>query len=117
MPFSRVLSGFMTVAVFLALWREIERRFQHTPDATGPALKAALPAIATEGGLLTLFAALWFGSLGAGGTPLLFLLLGALMEIPARLRSHPVDGLPWRPIAAGVARILLAGVLLGVVLG
>ena len=117
MPFWRVLQGFVTVTVFLALWREIERRLQHTPGAAGLAARAALPALATEGGLLTLFAGLWFGSLGAGGTPLLFLLLGALMEIPARLRGHPVGGLPWRPIAAGIARILLAGVILGFVLG
>lgn len=116
MPFSRVLLGFAAVTVFLAVWRELERRLQQTPGATAPGIKAALPAIVTEGGLLTLFAGLWFGSLGAGGTPLLFLVLGALMEIPARLRGHPVGGVPWKLTAAGIARILIAGVLLGLVL-
>ena len=114
MAFSRILLAFVAVTGLLIGWREIERRIRGTP---GAALRDALPALAVEAGLLTLFAGLWFGSLGAGGTPLLFLLLGALMEMPSRLRRHPVSPLPWKPIAGGIVRIVIAGLVLGLVLG
>jgi hypothetical protein len=117
MPFSRVLLGWITVTVFLAIWRELERRLHRTPGGAGPAIIATLPAIATEGALLTLFAGLWFASLGSGGAPLLFLVLGALVEIPAQLRTHQVRELPWKLVAAGIVRIVVAGVILGYVIG
>ena len=117
MAFSRVLLGFAIVTVFLAIWREVERRLNRTPGGATPAIMATLPAIATEGALLTLFAGLWFASLGAGDTPLLFLVVGALMEIPAQLKSHQVRELPWKLIAAGIVRIVGAGVVLGYVIG
>jgi hypothetical protein len=40
---------------------------------------------AVEAGVVTLFASLWFDSLGAGGWWLLFLLLGLLVAFPRRL--------------------------------
>lgn len=40
---------------------------------------------AAEAGVVTLFASLWFDSLGAGGWWLLFLLLGLLVAFPRRL--------------------------------
>ena len=117
MAFSRIVLGWVLVTLLFALWRDVERRVKQTPGPAAPALKADLPANAIEGLFLTLFAGLWFGSLGSGGAVLLFLLVGALMEIPARLRSHPVGGLPWKQIVVGLARIVAAGVLLGIVLG
>ena len=42
------------------------------------AFRAVWAAAAAEAGVLTLLAALWFGSLGHGGWPTLFLLLGLL---------------------------------------
>jgi hypothetical protein len=59
-----------------------------------------------EGLLLTLLAALWFGSLGAGAAWLVFLLVGALKEWPVRTLAG----------TARVARVVAAGVLLSWVL-
>jgi len=117
MAFTRVVLGWAAVTLLFALWRTVERRLQRTPGPVLPAARAEFLTHAIEGLLLTLFAGLWFGSLGSGGAVLLFLLVGALMEIPSRLRSHPVGGIPWKPVLAGIARIVLAGVVLGVVMG
>ncbi|HEU5358084.1 MAG TPA: hypothetical protein VFU45_03105 [Gemmatimonadales bacterium] len=66
--------------------------------------------------LLTMFAALWFGSLGHGGWWLLFLVLGALMEGPVRARHRigaaPGGGRPWLDAAIGICRVVIAGGLL-----
>lgn len=112
MALSRLLIGFAAVIGLLLIWRELERRVLVT--ALAP---AGIPALAIESALLTLFAGLWFGSLGSGGAILLFLLVGALMEIPTRLRSGPGNPLPWQAMLAGILRVVLAGVLLSVVLG
>jgi hypothetical protein len=117
MAFTRVILGWAAVTALFLVWRAADRRLQQTSGPTPPALRADLLTTAVEGLLLTLFAGLWFGSLGSGGAVLLFLLVGALMEIPSRLRSHPVDALPWKRVFAGIVRIVLAGVVLGVVMG
>ena len=72
-----------------------------TPPAAGRA-RARRWWVVGEALLLTLLAALWFGSLGAGMGWLVFLLIGGLMAWPVRT----VAG------AARVARVLAAGVLL-----
>ena len=113
MAFSRILLAFVAVTGFFTAWRELERRIGGAPGEIRPSLSA----LAAEGALLTLFAGLWFGSLGAGGAPLLFLLLGALMEVPPRLRGRPLDPLPWKLIAGGIVRIMIAGLILALVLG
>jgi uncharacterized membrane protein YfcA len=111
MAFSRILLAFVAVTGYLTAWRELERRIGGAPGEP----RSTLSNLAAEGVLLTLFAGLWFGSLGAGGTPLLFLLLGALMEVPPRLRR--LDPMPWKPIAGGIVRIMIAGLILELVLG
>lgn len=111
MAFTRLLIAFAAVSGFLLIWRELDRRVL-TPSAS----PARLPALAVESALLTLFAGLWFGSLGAGGAVLLFLLVGALMEIPVRLRSEPTGALPWKPVLSGILRIVLAGLLFSLLL-
>lgn len=116
MTFGRVLVGWVVVLAWFLGWREATRRMRGIPGAAGPALRADLPALAIEAGLLTCFATLWFASLGSGGAWLLFPIVGLLMELPSRLRSHPVGGLPWKAVAGGVARILAAGLLLQVVM-
>lgn len=72
--------------------------------------------IGIEALLLTLFAALWFGSLGHGGWPLLFLTLGLLISIPPRLRARhhfPIPApLPWGEISLELLRLVAAGGLL-----
>lgn len=83
---------------------------------------ATRPHLMTEGVesvLLTMFAALWFGSLGHGGWWVLFLVVGLLIEGPARTR-HREAALPepmsWRPLVLGVIRIFGAGALLALLL-
>jgi hypothetical protein len=116
MAFTRTLLGWAVVTALFGLWREVERRVNRTPGPVLASLKANLPAQAIESLLLTLFAGLWFGSLGSGGAWLLFLLVGALMEIPSRLREFAGSRLPWRAVVAGILRIVLAGVVLGLVM-
>lgn len=73
------------------------------------------PVEVGEAILLTMFAALWFGSLGHGGWAVLFTVIGLLVEGPARLRhraDRPVDGRAWIPTLLGVLRYLGAGALL-----
>ena len=54
-----------------------------------------------EAGVVTLFASLWFDSLGAGGWWLLFLLVGLLVAFPRRL-------VMWRHVEPPRRRHLLA---------
>ena len=110
MPLTRLLLGWGAVTLLLILCREIERRLSISLGDPPP----IFPALLVEALLLTLFAALWFASLGSGGAALLFLVVGALMEIPGQLRSRTR---PWKAIVLGIGRVVLAGLLLGVMLG
>ena len=71
----------------------------------------------TEAGVVTLFASLWFDSLGAGGWWLLFILVGLLVAFPRRLVMWRHVEPPRRRhllVHAGfdVARYVAAGALL-----
>ena len=66
--------------------------------------------LAIEAALLTLFASLWFDSLGGGGWWLLFLLIGG---IAAGLPRRPA----WRAALIDVGRYLVAGGILAWRLG
>jgi uncharacterized membrane protein YfcA len=115
MVLTRILLGIVAVTVWFLAWGALQRRLRGgEAGEASPPFRAALPATVTEAVLLTLFAGLWFGSLGAGGAPLLFLLVGALLEIPPRLRNGTLN---WKPAAGGILRIVVAGVLLGWLLG
>lgn len=116
MAFSRTLIGWAVITALFLLWHEVERRLARTPGATLPSLKASLVPLGVEALLLSLFAGLWFGSLGSGGAWLLFAVLGALMEIPSRLKGY-AGMLPWKPVLLGVVRIVLAGAVLGLLMG
>jgi len=77
---------------------------------------------AAEAGVLTLFASLWFDSLGHGGWFLLFLLVGLLAGFAARLSLLADDALERRRpgIVDGLldtARYVVAGALLAWRLG
>jgi hypothetical protein len=82
---------------------------------------AAFAVILGEALVLTLLAGLWFASLGSGGWPLVFLLLGTLVAGAERglraafLRSS--TGAELRGFALGVVRYLAAGALLAWRLG
>lgn len=70
-----------------------------------------------EAGVVTLFASLWFDSLGAGGWWLLFLLVGLLVAFPRRLvmwRNVDPERRRHLLIHAGldVVRYLVAGAIL-----
>ena len=72
-----------------------------------------------EAAVLTLFASLWFDSLGSAGWGLLFLLIGVLVAVPEWLVRRPE--LPRRPALIGVgvdlARYAVAGAILAWRLG
>lgn len=102
MALGRITLAWAAVAAWLVVWAVVERRL-----AGSAVLRARdLRALAGEALLLALFAALWFGSLGAGSAWLVFVLLGALMEWPVRT---PAGG-------ARVVRVVAAGGLLAWVL-
>jgi hypothetical protein len=116
MPFTREALGWAAVTLLSMAWWEIERRLTPPTEAVSPTLRSVLPALVAEGLLLALFAGLWFGSLGSGGAALLFLVVGALVEIPVRLRSRSAGNLPWKSIVSGIARIVVAGLVLQAVM-
>lgn len=116
MALSRTVIGWAVLTALFLVWREVERRLARTPGGTLPSLKASLVPLGVEALLLTLFAGLWFGSLGSGGAWLLFAVLGALMEIPSRLKGY-AGSLPWKPVLLGIVRIMIAGELLALLLG
>ena len=117
MAFARVVAAWLAVTLFFLAWREVERRLRGTPGGVIAALRVALPGLLIEAMLLTLFAGLWFASLGHGNSVLLFLLLGALIEVPHRLRAPAGLAQPWKPVIGGIGRIVVAGLLLGAVMG
>ena len=85
------------------------------PRAPGPGLLSRVwPGATFEALVLTLVAALWFGSLGHGGWVVLFLLLGALPAGAAwrrrRLAGAPAEGAV-RSFVASLLAYLLAGLV------
>jgi len=117
MAFARVVAAWLAVTLLFLGWREVERRARGTPDRMMATLRGALPGLLIEAALLTLFAGLWFASLGHGSSVLLFLLAGALIEVPHRLRASTGLRQPWKPAIGGIGRIVVAGLVLGVVMG
>jgi len=113
MTLTTLLLGFAPVAVlFLAAARL----------TSGRKLNAvAVWVVLGEALVLTLFAALWFGSLGHGGWWLVFLLLGLLVAGAERGLRFAFLRSAARPellgLALGVARYLVAGALLAWRLG
>lgn len=104
MTLGRLALAWILVSVWLMVWSFGERRLG--AGSRAPFRRLARP-LAGEALLLTLFGALWFGSLGAGTWWLPFLLLGLLMEWPVGSAGG----------AARVGRILAAGGLLAWRLG
>lgn len=101
MAFGRLMLAWAAVAAWLGVWALGERLLAGTAFGRREAVTLGGEAL-----LLALFAALWFGSLGAGTWWLVFLLLGALMEWPIRSRLAAVR----------IARIVGAGGILAWVL-
>ena len=85
------------------------------PRAPGPGLLSQVwPGATFEALVLTLVAALWFGSLGHGGWVMLFFLLGALPAgdrwLRRRLAGAPAGG-EVRAFVASLLKYLLAGLV------
>jgi hypothetical protein len=110
-------AGFAAVAAWFLVFELIERRLAGAP---GPGFRAPWPAYLADALLFTLFASLWFASLGHGGWLLLFLLLGLLLEGPGRFRDLPQgfdrSGAGVKRLLLGVLRIIVAGGLLALIL-
>jgi hypothetical protein len=120
-----ILEAFVLVAVVFnaaalgtAEWESRVGDRLRTGTATGGAWSARIRAVwagATfEALVLTLVAALWFGSLGHGGWVTLFLLLGALPAGDRWLRRRPAGapaGGESKAFVASLLKYLLAGLV------
>jgi hypothetical protein len=98
MALSRILLGWALVTAWLLGWNLIARRGARADRRT-----AALAG--GEALLLTLFGALWFGSLGAGAWWLVFGLVAALREWPSG--GDPSVGTRIRAVPPSLALRLL----------
>ncbi len=115
MSLTRIVLAWLATSAWFALAELALARLKGAPvPGRGPAPKWA-PAV--EGLLFTLFGSLWFGSFGPGrgGWVLLFVLLGLLLELPARLRD-PVQRSQPKGLAAAVAIAVLRWVVAGGIL-
>lgn len=93
------------------------------PAEAAAAVGIALPPLKwrlVEAVLLTLFASLWFDSLGSSGWWLVFLLVGSLATLPLWLRTRPEQA-PTQTLVVGacadLGRYVVAGALLAWRLG
>ncbi|MGH7591692.1 MAG: hypothetical protein ACREL2_09655 [Gemmatimonadales bacterium] len=111
MTLTRLLVSWGVVAVWYAA---ADAGLEHFWPTVGTTFR--LSVIVVEALLLTLFAALWFGSLGHGEWWLLFLVLGIFVEGPVRARhrspSAAGDAGPWHGAVLAIARLVIAGGLL-----
>jgi hypothetical protein len=101
------------VTVWFYLWALGMQRLQPVAESGRPRIEWI------EAVLLTLFAELWFASLGHGQWWVLFLTVALLIEGPVRTRHRtglPAEPHPWRPTLLGTLRLLGAGALLSLLL-
>lgn len=106
MSLTEVAVAWLLTAVWFVIWEMGAARLSRGSNAGGW-LRAPVQIYLAEALVLTLFGALWFGSLGSGGWPLMFGFLGLLMEWPGSLRVGQ------RPpgTARRRARLILGGIL------
>ena len=128
MTLGRLVLGWIPVAVWFTLATflaipMVVAAFSKTPGQSGVSVAWSVPYAKSlfkwrlvEAAVLTLFASLWFDSLGSGGWWLLFLLVGALAVIPEWLRLLGRAEVPRAALLAGVcadlARYVVAGAIL-----
>ena len=120
MTLGRLILAWLPVAVWFLAAQWAGRRWVLGEAAVPPPWRpgiAAARAAAIEAAGVTLFASLWFDSLGHGGWWLLFLLVGLLVAFAPRLGAAPLLTPPARRAVllagfADVARYLGAGAVL-----
>ena len=115
MTLLRLTLGWAAVSVWFILFEMVEQRLVG-PAPTAGRLRAGWKVFAADALLLTLFAGLWFASLGHGGWVLLFLMVGLLIEGPARyrdgLRTVDLSRKGIGKLVLGLSRIVIAGGIL-----
>lgn len=115
MAFWEVLVAWGLTAVLFVTWEAVAVRLSHAGNSGGW-LRAPLRVYVLEALLVTLLGTLWFASLGSGTWPLIFILIGILMDWPGPvrhgLRSPDGSGPALRRVGLGAFRMLLAGAVL-----
>ena len=121
MTFGRLIVAWLPVAALFAIAPPLGYRWDLPSEKQRPLVwnynRWECGWRAVEAAILTLFASLWFDSLGSGGWWLLFLLLGLLVAFPRRLVMwQHVEPLRRRHLLAhaclDVSRYVIAGGLL-----
>jgi hypothetical protein len=117
MALSRLALAWLAVTTWLLLWELLVTRLG---PARGNGRLRRTRVFLVEALLLTLFGALWFGSLGTGEWWLVFGLVGALREWPGPPGRRPAE--EFDPIGIGlsvlrVLRTMIAGGILAWRLG
>ena len=120
MTFGRLVVAWLPVALVFALAPPIGYRWDLPADArpmTWAPSRWEIGWRVAEAAVVTLFASLWFDSLGAGGWLLIFLPVGLLVAFPRRLVMWQHVELARRRhllihASLDVARYILAGALL-----
>ncbi len=115
MTLARLVLAWLPVAVEFVIVGRLGARFA-TRDRLRTITTTDLVWQATEAAVVTLFASLWFDSLGHGGWWLLFGLVGLLVGLQRR-PGGPEPGVDGRGVALDVARYVLAGAILAWRLG
>jgi hypothetical protein len=113
MALPRIVLGWLAVSTWFLVFELIEQRLRRLPAPEGRRLRASWKLYVADALIFTLFATLWFASLGHGGWVLLFLMLGLLLEGPARYRDGTGE---WELSIRGLLR-LLPGVVRSVAAG
>lgn len=117
MTLGRLVLAWLPVVVWCALGAWAKGRVTTNPISPVATLRRS----AIEAGLLTLFASLWFDSLGAGSWWLLFGLVGALVALAGRPASPAPSPQPPRTailhLLGDILRYIGAGAILAWRLG
>ena len=103
MALSRLALAWLAVTAWLLLWELLVSRLG---TARGNGRLRRVRTVLVEALLLTMFGALWFGSLGTGAWWLVFGLVGALREWPGPVGRRPAEDFDPVGIGLSVLRVL-----------
>ena len=103
MALSRLALAWLAVTAWLLVWELLVSRLG-AARGTGRLRRARVFLV--EALLLTMFGALWFGSLGSGAWWLVFGLVGALREWPGPAGRRPVEETDPIGIGLSILRVL-----------